>query len=35
MLLMRLFPALVLGVNLRHADRLPQTGPAILAIAYP
>lgn len=31
LLLVRPFLALVLGVNLRHAERLPQTGPAILA----
>ncbi|MCA1979267.1 MAG: 1-acyl-sn-glycerol-3-phosphate acyltransferase [Thiobacillus sp.] len=31
LLIVRPFLALVLGVNLRHADRLPQTGPAILA----
>lgn len=29
--LVRPFLALVLGVNLRHAERLPRTGPAILA----
>ena len=31
LLLVRPFLALVLGVNLRHAARLPQSGPAILA----
>ena len=31
LLCVRPFLALVLGVNLRHAERLPQTGPAILA----
>lgn len=31
LLLVRPFLALVLGVNLRHAERLPQSGPAILA----
>ncbi|MDQ1314933.1 MAG: 1-acyl-sn-glycerol-3-phosphate acyltransferase [Pseudomonadota bacterium] len=31
LLLVRPFLALVLGVNLRHAERLPLTGPAILA----
>jgi 1-acyl-sn-glycerol-3-phosphate acyltransferase len=31
LLLVRPFLALVLGVNLRHAERLPVTGPAILA----
>jgi 1-acyl-sn-glycerol-3-phosphate acyltransferase len=31
LLIGRPFLALVLGVNLRHAERLPQTGPAILA----
>ncbi|MDA8259560.1 MAG: lysophospholipid acyltransferase family protein [Betaproteobacteria bacterium] len=31
LLLVRPFLALVLGVNLRHAGRLPQSGPAILA----
>ncbi|MFN3750146.1 MAG: lysophospholipid acyltransferase family protein [Thiobacillus sp.] len=31
LLVVRPFLALVLGVNLRHAGRLPQTGPAILA----
>lgn len=31
LLLVRPFLALVLGVNLRHAERLPKTGPAILA----
>lgn len=31
LLLVRPFLALVLGVNLRHAERLPRTGPAILA----
>jgi 1-acyl-sn-glycerol-3-phosphate acyltransferase len=30
-LLVRPFLTLVLGVNLRHAERLPHTGPAILA----
>ena len=31
LLIARPFLALVLGVNLRHAERLPKTGPAILA----
>lgn len=31
LLLVRPFLALVLGINLRHAERLPKTGPAILA----
>ena len=31
LLIARPFLALVLGVNLRHAERLPQSGPAILA----
>ena len=31
LLLVRPFLAVVLGVNLRHAEHLPQTGPAILA----
>ncbi len=31
LLFVRPFLALVLGVNLRHAERLPKTGPAILA----
>jgi len=31
LLIVRPFLAFVLGVNLRHAERLPQTGPAILA----
>ena len=31
LLFVRPFLALVLGVNLRHAERLPQSGPAILA----
>lgn len=31
LLCVRPFLALVLGVNLRHAERLPKTGPAILA----
>lgn len=31
LLFVRPFLALVLGVNLRHAERLPQAGPAILA----
>lgn len=31
LLLVRPFLALVLGVNLRHAGRLPKSGPAILA----
>lgn len=31
LLVVRPFLAVALGVNLRHAERLPQTGPAILA----
>lgn len=31
LLIVRPFLAVVLGVNLRHAERLPTTGPAILA----
>ncbi len=31
LLIVRPFLAFVLGVNLRHAERLPQSGPAILA----
>ena len=30
LLLMRPFARLILGINLRHGDRLPQSGPAII-----